>query len=121
MTEPVSPPLARSRVAPTLIDDARVRTFRDDYPDVAGRLLDLFLSSTPPLLDGLCAAAAAGDDEALRRIAHNLKGSCQSIGATFMATLCRAIEAGVGDVAGTVAELDAALAPTETAIRRALA
>ena len=36
-------------------------------------------------------------------------------------TLCRSIETGDGDVAATVAELDSALALTETAIRQALA
>ena len=103
-----------------LIDDARMRSFRDDYPDIVDQLLDLFLSSTPPLLDELRAAVDTGDDDALRRAAHKLKGSCQNIGATFMATLCRSIESGQGDVAATVAELDTALALTETAIRKAL-
>ena len=103
-----------------LIDDARMRTFRDDYPDIVDQLLDLFLDSTPPLLDELREAVGAGDDDALRRTAHKLKGSCQNIGATFMATLCRSIETGDGDAAATVAELDSALALTETAIRQAL-
>jgi two-component system, sensor histidine kinase and response regulator len=104
-----------------VIDDARMRTFRDDYPDIVGQLLDLFLNSTPPLLDELREAVDAGDDDGLRRTAHKLKGSCQNIGATFMATLCRSIETGDGDVAATVAELDSALALTETAIRQAIA
>jgi two-component system sensor histidine kinase/response regulator len=104
-----------------LIDDARMRIFRDDYPDIVDQLLDLFLDSTPPLLDELREAVGAGDDDALRRTAHKLKGSCQNIGATFMVTLCRSIETGDGDVAGTVAELDSALVLTETAIRQALA
>jgi two-component system sensor histidine kinase/response regulator len=104
-----------------LVDDARLRTFRADYPDIVDQLLDLFLTSTPPLLDELRAAAEADDGEALRRAAHTLKGSCQNIGATFMATLCRSIEAGDGDLDATLAELDAALPPTETAIRQALA
>ena len=55
-----------------------------------------------------------------RRAAHKLKGSCQNIGATFMATLCRTIETGDGDPRTTVAELESALEPTETAIRHAL-
>ena len=38
-----------------------------------------------------------------------------------MATLCRTIETAEGDPAATVAELDAALELTETAIRQALA
>ena len=103
-----------------IIDDARMRTFRDDYPDIVDQLLDLFLNSTPPLLDELREAVDAGDDDGLRRTAHKLKGSCQNIGATFMVTLCRSIETGDGDVAATVAELDSALALTETAIRQAL-
>ena len=71
-----------------LIDEARMRTFRDDYPDIVDQLLDLFLQSTPPLLDELRAAVHGDDQEVLRRTAHKLKGSCQNIGATFMATLC---------------------------------
>jgi CheY-like chemotaxis protein len=104
-----------------LIDAARMRTFRDDYPDIVDQLLELFLSSTPPLLDELREAVGASDDDAMRRTAHKLKGSCQNIGATFMATLCRSIETGDGDAAATVAELESALALTETAIRQALA
>jgi CheY-like chemotaxis protein len=101
-----------------LIDEARMRTFRDDYPDIVDQLLDLFLSSTPPLIDELRAALDGGDDDGLRRAAHKLKGSCQNIGATFMATLCISIESGERDA---VAELGPALALTETAIRQALA
>jgi HPt (histidine-containing phosphotransfer) domain-containing protein len=104
-----------------LIDEARMRTFRDEYPDIVDQLVDLFLTSTPPLLDELRDAADSGDRDELQRAAHKLKGSCQSIGATFMATLCCSIEAGEGDVHGAVAELGAALESTESAIRRALA
>jgi CheY-like chemotaxis protein len=104
-----------------LIDAARMRTFRDDYADIVDQLLDLFLTSTPPLLEELRAALDAGDDDELRRAAHKLKGSCQNIGATFMATLCRTLETGEGDPSATVAELESALELTETAIRNALA
>jgi two-component system, sensor histidine kinase and response regulator len=115
------PETAAQPAIDALIDDARMRTFRDDYPDIVDQLLDLFLTSTPPLIDELRAAADAGARDELKRAAHKLKGSCQNIGATFMATLCRTIESGEGDVSGTVAELDAALELTETAIRQALA
>lgn len=66
-------------------------------------------------------AAEADDGEGVRRAAHKLKRSCQNIGATFMATLCRALEAGDGEVGGAIDELDAALEPTDAAIRRSLA
>ncbi len=103
-----------------LIDEARMRTFRDDYPDIVDQLLDLFLSSTPPLLDELRVAAEVDDRDELKRAAHKLKGSCQNIGATFMTTLCQSIEAADGDALDTVAQLSEALASTETAIRRAI-
>jgi PAS domain S-box-containing protein len=103
-----------------LIDEARMRSFRDDYPDIVDRLLDLFLTSTPPLLDELRGAVGAGDEDELKRVAHKIKGSCQNIGATFMVTLCRAIENAESDHERAVEELGAALQPTEAAIRRAL-
>jgi two-component system, sensor histidine kinase and response regulator len=116
--EPVADPVETA--SERLIDEARMHTFRDEYPEIAGELLDLFLTSTPPLLDELRAAAAAGDSTALRRVAHKLKGGCQNVGAVGMATLCRAIETGA-EPAGTIAELAAALEPTGAALRSALA
>jgi two-component system sensor histidine kinase/response regulator len=97
-----------------------MRTFRTDYPDIVDQLLALFLQSTPPLLEELRAAVDGADHEELRRAAHKLKGSCQNIGATFMATLCRSLETGDGDAGATLAELDGAFASTETALRGAL-
>jgi two-component system, sensor histidine kinase and response regulator len=104
-----------------LIDEARMRTFRDDYPDIVDQLVDLFLSSTPPLLEELRTAHDGDDRDELRRTAHKLKGSCQNIGATFMATLCRSLESAEDAIDERLAELDGAFAPTEAAIRRALA
>jgi two-component system sensor histidine kinase/response regulator len=103
-----------------LIDASRMRAFRDDYPDIVDQLVDLFVQSTPPLLGELRAAHDAGDRDELRRAAHKLKGSCQSIGATFMATLCRSLETAEDGVEAMLTELDAAFAPTEAAIRQAL-
>jgi PAS domain S-box-containing protein len=102
-----------------LIDEARMHTFRDDYPEIAGELLTLFLDSTPPLIDELRTACAGADETALKRVAHKLKGSCVNVGAIGMATLCRAIEDGA-DPAATIAELDAALEPTGAALESAL-
>ena len=103
-----------------LIDAARMRTFRDDYPEIVEQLLDLFLKSTPPLLAELRTAGEGGDADELRRAAHKLKGSCQNIGATHMATLCRTLETGDSDALATIDELDGAFASTGAALRRAL-
>jgi HPt (histidine-containing phosphotransfer) domain-containing protein len=121
------PPRGRSRGgAPVasdpiegLIDEARMATFRDDYADIAGRLADLFAETAPELLASLRAAHDTGDEEALRRAAHKLKGSCQNMGATFMATLAAAVERDE-DTETAVARLEAAFEPTRDALREAL-
>ena len=69
-----------------------MRVFRVDYPEIVDQLVELFVESTPPLLDELRAGAESGDGEAVRRAAHKLKGSCQNIGAGFMARLAHDLE-----------------------------
>jgi CheY-like chemotaxis protein len=102
-----------------LIDEARMRLFRQDYADVAGRLADLFAETTPELLGTLRAAREAGDAEALGRAAHKLKGSCQNVGATYMATLASSLERGDA-AAGAVDDLESAFGPTRDALTEAL-
>jgi HPt (histidine-containing phosphotransfer) domain-containing protein len=104
-----------------LVDEARARVFREDYPEIVDQLIELFQDSTPPLLRELREGAESGDRDAVKRAAHKLKGSCQNIGATFMATLCRSLETAEDEVDARLAALDGAFAPTEAAIRRALA
>jgi HPt (histidine-containing phosphotransfer) domain-containing protein len=77
-----------------LVDEERMRVFRDDYPEIVEQLVDLFVDSTPPLLADLRRAAEDEDAEAVRRAAHKLKGSCQNIGAARLARLAAAIEQG---------------------------
>ena len=69
-----------------------MRVFRVDYPEIIDQLIELFVESTPPLLDELREAAERGDGEDVRRTAHKLKGSCQNIGAGFMAKLAHDLE-----------------------------
>ena len=69
-----------------------MRVFRVDYPEIVDQLIELFVESTPPLLDELRDGAESGDGEAVRRAAHKLKGSCQNIGAGFMAKLAHDLE-----------------------------
>jgi HPt (histidine-containing phosphotransfer) domain-containing protein len=110
----------REAAIDALIDAARMRTFREDYPDIVEQLLQLFVDSTPELLEELHAAVEAGDADERRRAAHKLKGSCQNIGATFMASLCLSLESDELDPAATLAQLDDAFHSTEAALRREL-
>jgi two-component system sensor histidine kinase/response regulator len=104
-----------------LIDAGRVQRFRDDYPEIADRLVALFADSTPPLLEQLTNAVHASDEEAVRQLAHKLKGSCQNVGAVRMAALCRELEEPQARTVPLADALQAAYPPTLAEIRAALA
>ncbi len=121
-------PVARVTEAPesagdpfqALVDDARMHVFRVDYPEIVGQLIELFVESTPPLLHELRAGAESGDSEAVRRAAHKLKGSCQNIGAGFMAGLANDLEQGGAADAAELAGLERVFEDTRDALRAAL-
>jgi two-component system sensor histidine kinase/response regulator len=80
-----------------LLDEARMRMFREDYAEIADQLVDLFADSTPPLLRELRADAERGDGDAMRRTAHKLRGSCLNIGAIGLAAQAGRVEQGADD------------------------
>jgi CheY-like chemotaxis protein len=104
-----------------LIDAGRVQRFREDYPEIADRLVAMFADTTPPLLEQLTNAVHASDDEAVRRLAHKLKGSCQNVGAVKMAALCRELEEPQARTVPLADALQAAYPATLAEIRSALA
>jgi CheY-like chemotaxis protein len=106
-------------VTEPILDESRIRNFRENYPDIVDRLVALFADSTPPLLDQLAAAASRGDGEQVRRLAHKLKSSCDNVGATRMAALCRALEQPNSDSRPLVDELAATYPATLAEIRAA--
>lgn len=72
---------------------ARLRQFEDqDAPYFLAELIDSFLADTPPKLHTLQMSITNGDSVALARVAHNLKGSTGSLGATGMMALCTKLE-----------------------------
>jgi HPt (histidine-containing phosphotransfer) domain-containing protein len=111
---------AEEAPAEPVFDDSRIRSFREDYPDIVERLVALFTDSTPPLLGEIEAAAEQGDDEQVRRLAHKLKSSCDNVGATRMAALCRQLEHPSGDPRPLVSELTAAYPATLAEIESAV-
>jgi CheY-like chemotaxis protein len=56
------------------------------------RLIELFLEQSPPLIEAIRAAAAAGKPEDVRKLAHKLKGNCLSLGVVWMADASNEIE-----------------------------
>ena len=52
----------------------------------------MFARTTPPLLDELRAAVERGDGRRARRLAHKLRSSTETVGATRLSALALALE-----------------------------
>jgi HPt (histidine-containing phosphotransfer) domain-containing protein len=63
-----------------------------DAPDPARDVTDVFLRVTPERLAHLQSAAAEGNTSEVRRIAHQVRGSCGAVGAIGMYRLASEIE-----------------------------
>jgi PAS domain S-box-containing protein len=103
-----------------LVDADRIRAF-EEFPGMAEQLLTVFEDTTPALLERLGAAVEEGDTGAARRLVHELKGSCQTMGADRMAAVCAALEDDTTDAKAAVEELEGLLAPTVDDARRVAA
>jgi signal transduction histidine kinase/CheY-like chemotaxis protein len=51
-------------------------------------LAELFHQTVPPLIEEMKTAAARGDRESLRQLAHRLQGSCRQLGANKVTRIC---------------------------------
>ena len=105
-----------------LVDRDRLRDLGAQYGDLMSELIEIFAATTPEVLGALQEAHAGGDPVAVRRAAHNLKGACQNVGATFMAGVSRAVENDPA-VAGVGVEIDrlrVAFEPTLVCLRSVL-
>ena len=93
-----------------------------DEPAYAADLLAGFLESAPELVNAIGNAQAAGDAEALREAAHELRTSCRRIGFARLSALCRTLE-GAASADAPPEEVDSwtdAVRETFDAVRSAL-
>jgi CheY-like chemotaxis protein len=56
------------------------------------KIIQPFLSQSTELVDNITLLTQQGDAEALGKVVHQLKGSSASLGATYLANLCKQIE-----------------------------
>jgi PAS domain S-box-containing protein len=108
-------------LSPEALDNLRALQ-RVGKPDVVSKVVRMYLSHAPTLLETLHETAAQGEASALEHAAHSLKSSSGSVGAVRLAALCKDVEAmgRAGDVdhaAGVLAAIDEEYA----AVREALA
>ncbi len=104
-----------------VVDPDRLRGLQQTYGDLATELVTLFEQTAAETLAELRSAVAAGDAEAIRGVAHRLKGGARNVGATGLAELTFAIEQGTVAPGPGVERLAAALDPACTALRAAIA
>lgn len=76
------------------------------------KIIELFLADSTERIEGMKLASATRDGDALRRLAHALKGSCGHFGAARLAALCHKVEQigaeqPVGDASEALRELTA--------------
>ena len=109
------------------VDAAELETLRSMDAGAEGfltKIIDLFLADSSERIAALKIAAAMRDGDALKRLAHALKGSCGHFGATRLAMLCRKLEqigsqSPVGDASGTLRELTAELERVRISLEQA--
>jgi HPt (histidine-containing phosphotransfer) domain-containing protein len=68
-------------------------------PTLLKDLLRSFEAGSAKGIEALRLALARGDEEAIRREAHSLKGSCQNLGANELARILASVEAAPGGAA----------------------
>lgn len=61
-------------------------------PGLLRSIAETYIIETPPVLTALGMALQRGDRRAAMKLAHRLKGSCLSIGASRLAGSCAAVE-----------------------------
>jgi len=83
-------------------------------------VIGLFLSSAPPRLDALSAAARSADAEGVRRLAHALRSTCGNVGAQRMHDLCASLEERADRPAAELEPLVQALLQEYEQVRSAL-
>ena len=85
-------PLPEVPEAEDILDPAEVLIRCNHNGDLGARMLQLFADSLPGELEALEAAVAAGDLDALSRIAHKMRGAAATLAATRLAGAITGIE-----------------------------
>jgi len=91
-----SPPPAPSSEARVTLDQRaldQIRALeRPGAPSMLGKVIEVYLTTTPRLLTAMRTGMEERDSEAVRQAAHSLKSASANLGATELAELCRILE-----------------------------
>jgi signal transduction histidine kinase/DNA-binding response OmpR family regulator/HPt (histidine-containing phosphotransfer) domain-containing protein len=84
-------PEAEPGLDPAALDNIRSLQ-QAGKPDILGKVIDLYLSDCPGVMNRLREAIGSGDAKQVRQHAHRMKSGSANLGATRMAELCRELE-----------------------------
>jgi CheY-like chemotaxis protein/HPt (histidine-containing phosphotransfer) domain-containing protein len=104
----VFPPATVRNINPSVdlnvLVSLREELYEEGEPDALTEMIDLFVDSTPSLLESIREKAVRGNAEEVRYAAHSLKGSCGNFGIVGMWKMCSELEAKAraGELQGTV-------------------
>ncbi len=105
--------------------DALQAIRRPGGPDLRYAIMNLYLESSPALMEGVRAAFVSLDGESLSRAAHSLKSSSLNVGAVGIGALCKELESvgksgDLGAHQGLLFKIQNEYAAVEAAFRDAL-
>jgi two-component system, sensor histidine kinase and response regulator len=89
---------------------AQIRALdRPGTPSMLGKVIEVYLSTSPRLLTAMREGVEQRNPEAVRQAAHSLKSASANLGATGLAEMCRVLEgqARAGSCPDTDAEIEA--------------
>jgi two-component system, sensor histidine kinase and response regulator len=120
---PDAPPPADSAVIDMKTLESMRPLQRAGQPDVVPRVIGLYLSNAPSMMEELHTAMERGETATVYRVAHSLKSSSAMVGALRLSALCkvleaRAREASEGAVPDGLPEIEAEYARVVEALRR---
>ncbi|MEM7019012.1 MAG: Hpt domain-containing protein [Pseudomonadota bacterium] len=106
------------------LDEESVHTIKGmagNDSDLLKELFDTYLQQTAALIADIRQFLAAGDDENLRQVVHNLKGSSANMGAMSVSKICKKIETRIksgelDDMENLLTQLDTHCAQTDARI-----
>jgi HPt (histidine-containing phosphotransfer) domain-containing protein len=87
MTEPTRPVLNQAT-----LDRLRDMALLSRESRLVARLTDLFIEDTDARLVAMRSAVERGEDDALRALAHTMRGAAATLGASEMVELCSELE-----------------------------
>jgi two-component system sensor histidine kinase/response regulator len=110
------------------LDPAGIAVLRSELGSTGtlAKLIELFGSKTPEVLDQMRTAIEAGDTRSVKESAHKLKGGCLTLAATQMSELCKQLETkaaggSLGGAAQAVDQLEIAFERAYAALRAEVA